>query len=326
MGKFSKDKRDAYYRIAKDAGLRSRAGFKIIQLDEKLQLLAGVTKVVDLCSAPGGWSQVCAATLAAGSTIVAVDLKAVAPIDGVVRIIGDITDEETLRRVEAALGGSKAELVLCDGAPDVVNLGDVDAHLQHQLVLCAVDAAMRLIDREGTFVSKVYRGRGIADLFARLDAVFEHVTLAKPRTSRNVSLEAFVVCRGLRSTPKSRGETARHFPFVACGSGDDYDADASYPLDFLLGTADIAGYVLKAPVQMPLNPTHLAAVGGGQVVAEASSGLALPISAISTKIPASFRADAHVAPRCGGHTAAFDADSLRRWLADDDPSGESVKR
>lgn len=242
MGKTSRDKRDIYYRLAKDQGYRARAAFKLLQLDAKLGILndrdGRRPRVVDLCAAPGGWSQVAAES---GCACVAVDLKEMAPIDGVKRVAGDITSDATVAAIEAA------DVVLCDGAPDVYGLADVDGSLQHRLVRAAFDVACRVLRPGGVFVSKIYRGRETKALFEALQLRFDDVVCAKPRCSRNASLEAYAVARGFGGSSSSS-----IIPFVACGlSEDDFDADASYPLD--------GSYAFKDPVQMPINPAHLAA-------------------------------------------------------------------
>ena len=163
MGRTSKDKRDIYYRKAKEEGFRARSAFKLLQLDEEFDLFSGVERVVDLCAAPGSWSQVLAsklyddededeavaapvpgsadgtAGLAAGGItaasgavekIVAVDLQEMAPIGGVRQVQGDITSLATAERIISHFGGLKADLVVCDGAPDVTGLHDIDEFVQ----------------------------------------------------------------------------------------------------------------------------------------------------------------------------------------------------
>uniref|UniRef100_A0A1Y1MGC9 Ribosomal RNA methyltransferase FtsJ domain-containing protein n=1 Tax=Photinus pyralis TaxID=7054 RepID=A0A1Y1MGC9_PHOPY len=121
MGKSSKDRRDIYYRKAKEEGWRARSAFKLLQLDLKYNLLENVTKVVDLCAAPGSWSQVLSQRLCIenkNARIVAVDLQPMAPLPGVVQIQGDITKSSTVENILIHLDEHKADLVVCDGAPD----------------------------------------------------------------------------------------------------------------------------------------------------------------------------------------------------------------
>ncbi|RVW44556.1 putative tRNA (cytidine(32)/guanosine(34)-2'-O)-methyltransferase [Vitis vinifera] len=362
MGKASRDKRlislqDIYYRKAKEEGWRARSAFKLLQIDEEFNIFEGVKRVVDLCAAPGSWSQVLSrklflpAKLSPASRdgdlplIVAIDLQPMAPIEGVIQVQGDITNARTaelgyekeiftlLRKMETRKGhcvwvgggvarsqtllreaaglvrqlhivlvfwvvrvglfltflflflhttppfrtsdmvhqynygnstslglepiplvirhfdGCKADLVVCDGAPDVTGLHDMDEFVQSQLIL-----ALKLF--------------------------FPIVTFAKPKSSRNSSIEAFAVCENY-SPPEGFNEKDLHrllekvgspsgaddldcrsgwlegpnkvyIPFLACGDLSGYDSDQSYPLPKVAeGT-----YQSLDPVQPPIAPPY----------------------------------------------------------------------
>jgi len=250
MGRQSRDKRDAYYRLAKEDGYRARAAYKLLQLDASLGLLEAGEIVVDLCAAPGGWSQVAAART---KRVVAVDLKEMAPIAGVERLVGDVTASATVDGILEATAFRKADLVLCDGAPDVYGLADVDDWNQIRLARTAFDVADKVLAEGGTFVTKVYRGLHSDDFFDLLRNNFRSVVCAKPRCSRAASIEAFAVARGFRLSSSS--DDSSQIPFVACGRpGVDLDADSSYPLRLF------PDYKLRDPVQRPINPTHKAAL------------------------------------------------------------------
>ncbi|KAL7664313.1 putative tRNA (cytidine(32)/guanosine(34)-2'-O)-methyltransferase [[Candida] zeylanoides] len=218
MGKSSKDKRDLYYRRAKEEGWRARSAFKLLQLDAQFHLFRDVRRVVDLCAAPGSWSQVLARELGAAAAgaeaaedgagagagaggaprIVAVDLQPMTPIAGVTTLQADITHPKTLAKIMALFGGEPADFVCSDGAPDVTGLHDLDEYLQQQLILSALQLTCCLLKPGGNFVAKIFRGRDIDLLYAQLSHLFERVVCAKPRSSRSTSLEAFVVCLGYR--------------------------------------------------------------------------------------------------------------------------------
>lgn len=292
MGRASKDKRDVYYRKAKEDGWRARSAFKLLQIDEQFSLFAGVTRVVDLCAAPGSWSQVlqrrvariepAAATAtstatstaaAADVTIVAVDLQPMLPLAGVTQLVGDITKLDTARDIIAQFRGQQAQLVVCDGAPDVTGMHDIDQFVQSQLLLAALNITTHLLAPGGSFLAKIFRGRDVALLFAQLRLFFRHVTCVKPKSSRVASLEAFVLCRDYAPPadyvasfdgPMARGEfsvavppdasdTERHLvPFVVCGDLSGFDADTNYGVD--------DGYVPLAPVQPPTEPPYKEAI------------------------------------------------------------------
>jgi len=260
MGKSSKDKRDAYYRLAKEQGWRARSAFKLLQLDEEFDLFAGVTRVVDLCAAPGSWSQVLSRVLIKGEKfgrtawedkqekirqlilkatgeeptvaeiqqqeleakkrrpettelkprkdvkIVAIDLQPMSPLEGIITLRADITHPATVPLLLHALDPTydptsqsqhavnPVDLVISDGAPDVTGLHDLDIYVQSQLLFAALNLALCVLRPGGKFVAKIFRGRNIDLLFAQLKLFFEDVIVAKPRSSRASSVEAFIVC------------------------------------------------------------------------------------------------------------------------------------
>ena len=206
MGRRSKDKRDVYYRKAKEEGYRARSAYKLLQIDEEFRIFSHVTRAVDLCAAPGSWCQVLAKRLPqealargedpASCRLVAVDLQEMTPIDGVIILQGDITTQRTAEQVMANLGNAKAQLVVCDGAPDVTGLHDLDEYVQHQLLLAALNLAACMLEPDGAFVAKIFRGANTPLLTAKLQLYFREVVVVKPTSSRNQSLEAFVVCQG----------------------------------------------------------------------------------------------------------------------------------
>ena len=123
MGKLSKDKRDIFYRLAKERGYRARSAFKLLQLNSTFNFLPSASRAVDLCAAPGSWTQVLKETV---EFVVSVDLQAMAPIEGAKIIQGDITSGETAREIIDYFKGDKVDVVVCDGAPDVTGLHDID--------------------------------------------------------------------------------------------------------------------------------------------------------------------------------------------------------
>ncbi|KAK9777916.1 putative tRNA (cytidine(32)/guanosine(34)-2'-O)-methyltransferase [Seiridium cardinale] len=254
MGKSSKDKRDAYYRLAKEQGWRARSAFKLLQLDEEFDLFANVTRVVDLCAAPGSWSQVLSRVLIKGEKfgraawqdreakfrqqmlnvfgpangnivideescasnaelkprkdvkIVAIDLQPISPLPGIITLRADITHPATVPLLLKALdpdydsnshsqqAAQPVDLVISDGAPDVTGLHDLDIYVQSQLLFAALNLALCVLKPGGKFVAKIFRGKNVDVLYAQLKIFFERVYVAKPRSSRASSVEAFIVC------------------------------------------------------------------------------------------------------------------------------------
>lgn len=268
MGKSSKDKRDAYYRLAKEQNWRARSAFKLIQIDEQFDLFSyqeptKCTRVVDLCAAPGSWSQVLSRVLIKGESfgrrawmekmqrlsnevkiastsrtetqngtlsldeldiqgettptlqprpnvkIVAIDLQPMAPLEGIIQIQADITHPATVQKLLSALNPETpnqedyqlVDLVISDGAPDVTGLHDLDIHIQSQLLYSALTLAIRVLRPGGKFVAKIFRGKDVDLIYAQLKLLFRSVSIAKPRSSRASSIEAFVVCEEYTPIP-----------------------------------------------------------------------------------------------------------------------------
>jgi tRNA (cytidine32/guanosine34-2'-O)-methyltransferase len=275
MGRASKDKRDVYYRKAKVLGYRARSAFKLAALDEEFGLLDAAANIVDLCAAPGSWSQYIARRLRElrrerEATVVAIDLQAIAPIDGIVMLQRDITRPETVREVLRIFDGKSADIVVSDGAPDVTGLHDLDEYVQASLVLAALNFALCMLRPGGAFVAKVFRCRDTHLLYDQLRVFFKDVVISKPRSSRNSSVEAFVVCRDytpvegyvpaiLSPNPNLNAEVEvlsevnrTVVPFVAAGDLSGFDADMSYSVD--------AGEEGLAPVAPPVAPPYAAAL------------------------------------------------------------------
>lgn len=208
MGKTAKDKRDIYYRKAKEEGYRARSAYKLLQIDEEFNLFTDdVKRVVDLCAAPGSWSQVISKRLkemgrdiTGEKCVISVDLFEITPIEGCTTIKGDITREKTVEEIQQVFGEGgadvHAQMVVSDGAPDILGDHDFDQYVQHQLVLAALNIAIRLLSPGGTFVAKIFRGKDIGLLLHQIKKLFPEVYCAKPKSSRNSSIEGFVVAKG----------------------------------------------------------------------------------------------------------------------------------
>ncbi|HZV19289.1 MAG TPA: RlmE family RNA methyltransferase [Sphingobium sp.] len=191
---------DPYVKRAKAEGYRSRAAYKLIELDEKYQLLRGARHVVDLGIAPGGWSQV-VRKQAPKAAVVGIDLLPVDPIDGVTIFEMDFMADEAPDRLMEALGDAP-DLVLSDMAANTVGHQQTDHLRTMGLVEAAADFAMQVLKPGGAFVAKVFAGGTDDALLRQLKAAFKTVKHAKPPSSRKGSVEWFVVAQGF----KGRGE------------------------------------------------------------------------------------------------------------------------
>lgn len=225
--------------------LSDTCGALSIIADTLLNFYQGVTRAVDLCAAPGSWSQVLSRKLKPDKSstdevkIVAVDIQTMAPIEGVDLIQGDITRSDTAERVISHFKGAKAQLVVCDGAPDVTGQHDLDEFMQSQLIFSALNITSFIIEDGGTFVAKIFRGKDISLMIAQLRLFFKQVQVVKPKSSRASSIEAFVVCLDFQLPPEyqplmfdmhstmeeqslsdrdsERGRSLSLLPFLMCG-------------------------------------------------------------------------------------------------------------
>ncbi|KAI5159864.1 AdoMet-dependent rRNA methyltransferase SPB1 [Nematocida ausubeli] len=203
--KVGKARLDKYYFLAKEHGYRARSAFKLIQLNQSFNLLSNIHTAVDLCAAPGGWLQVLSKTVRPPSKIVGVDLDPIKAIHGVHTIQGDITDKHCVSDIMSAVGETEIDLVLHDGAPNVGASWERDSYVQNELVCHAAKLACKILRKNGTFVTKVFRSKDFNSLVWMCSQLFTECITTKPRSSRDESAEAFLVCRGYKK-PESLDE------------------------------------------------------------------------------------------------------------------------
>jgi 23S rRNA (uridine2552-2'-O)-methyltransferase len=187
---------DPYVREAQRLGYRSRAAFKLIELDERFRILRRGARVLDLGAAPGGWSQV--AVQRGAGAVVGVDLLAMEPVVGAQFVQGDFADPDMPARLAALLGGG-ADAVLSDMAPNTTGHGGTDHIRIMALAELALDSALELLAEGGCFVAKVFQGGSERQMLERLKRHFASVRHAKPPASRKESSELYVVAVGFRT-------------------------------------------------------------------------------------------------------------------------------
>lgn len=180
---------DPYVRKARQEGYRSRAAYKLLEIDQKHSLFKPGMTVLDLGAAPGGWSQVAAQKVKPGGRVIAVDVLEMAPISGVTIMKGDFRELS----IE-----SRADVVLSDVSPNLSGIPNVDQARLLELALAAIEVCAKLLKRDGVFVVKAFHGEAFDELRERLEAVFNKVKVVKPSASRGESAETYVVARGLR--------------------------------------------------------------------------------------------------------------------------------
>ncbi|KAF6166873.1 hypothetical protein GIB67_026652 [Kingdonia uniflora] len=233
------------------------------KIDEEFSIFKGVKRVVDLCAAPGNWSQ------------------PMAPIKGVIQVQGDITNARTAEVVIKHFDGCKVDLVVCNGAPDITELYDMDEFVQSQLILAGLTIVTHVLREGGKFIAKIFRGKDTSHMYCQLKLFFSVVTFAKPKGSRNSSIEAFAVCENYSppegfnpkylhhllekvGTPSGadsldcssgwlEGPNKVYIPFLACKDLSGYDSGRSYPLPIV---EEGCSYQSLDPVQPPISPPH----------------------------------------------------------------------
>ncbi|CAH0480488.1 unnamed protein product [Peronospora belbahrii] len=249
MTKSSEIKRDIYYRKAKEVGFRARSAFKLLQLDEQFDFLRNVQRAVDLCAAPGSWSQVLSRKLydrdsrksldSSDVRIVSVDLQEMAPIAGVQLLQGDITSKRTAGQIIRHFYGAKAQVVVSDGAPDVTGVHDIDEFVQAELLAAALNITTHVLEEGGAFVAKIFRCEQYSLLATQLSILFESVSCSKPMSSRAQSNEAFVVCQGFR-LPKNYTPVMTSYLLPQYGLKENEKHDSLLVPFFASG--DLSGY------------------------------------------------------------------------------------
>jgi 23S rRNA (uridine2552-2'-O)-methyltransferase len=193
----SRQLNDPYVAEAQRLGYRSRAAFKLIELDDRFRLLAPGCRVVDLGCAPGGWTQVAVERVGARGAVVGVDLAETAPLAGATLLRVDIHDPAVVLAIKAELGGS-VDLVLSDMAPSTTGHAATDHLRIVALAEAALGAAAQILAPGGSFVAKVFQGGAEGALLAQLKHAFRELRHAKPPASRAQSAETYVVAKGFR--------------------------------------------------------------------------------------------------------------------------------
>ena len=191
--------RDHYVKRSHQEGYRSRASYKLIELDQKDRLFRSGMTVVDLGSAPGGWSQVAAELVGDKGRVIASDILPMDSIADVEFICGDFTEEAVLKEILDTLDVDLADLVISDMAPNMSGMRAVDQPKAMYLVELALDLAQQILKPGGNFVAKVFHGEGFDEYMRLVKSNFERVVTRKPDASRPRSREVYIVAKGLKA-------------------------------------------------------------------------------------------------------------------------------
>ncbi len=189
---------DPYVKQAKIDGYRSRASYKLIEINEKDKLISAGNLVLDLGAAPGGWSQIIAPMLGSSGKLIASDILHMEGIGGVTFIQGDFTEESVYDEILAALNNEKADVVVSDMAPNLSGVNTTDQYASIYLVELALDMARNVLKPGGSFCAKVFQGVGYEEYVKDMRRSFNKVIVRKPAASRPRSREVYLVGKGFK--------------------------------------------------------------------------------------------------------------------------------
>lgn len=210
----SYSKRDIFYRKAKEEGFRARSVYKLKEIQYNYNILSGSSKFVDLCAAPGSWTQMLRILTKSNknSKIVSVDIQDIVPIEGVNIIKGDITRQDTIEKILSNFNNEKVDVIIFDGAPDVTGLIDIDMYMQVELIIFSLVICMKLLRKGGKFVAKMFKVGAREDYdevitsslysvksdfyYEKVKILFDNVFYFKPSSSRASSHETYLICEG----------------------------------------------------------------------------------------------------------------------------------
>ena len=189
---------DPYVKKAQLEGYRSRSAYKLIELNEKDRLIKPNMFLLDLGSAPGGWSQVASKLIGRNGRVLATDILPMEPIKNVDFIQGDFTDEAVVAQLMERLGGEKFDLIISDIAPNITGIDSADQASSMYFLELALDTVRKTLKRDANFVAKMFQGSGSDAYMKELRTSFEKVLTRKPGASRAESREVFIVAKGFK--------------------------------------------------------------------------------------------------------------------------------
>ncbi len=190
---------DPYVLLAKKEGYRSRAAYKLMEMDERDHLLRAGMTVVDLGAAPGGWTQVAAKKIGPDGALVAFDILPMEPVKGAIFIQGDFREDTALVQLDHALQGRPVDIVISDIAPNISGIGLADQARSMYLAELALEFAMQHLKPGGNFLVKVFQGEGFDAFVRTMRASFVEVAVRKPKASRDRSTEVYMLGKGLKA-------------------------------------------------------------------------------------------------------------------------------
>ena len=189
---------DEFVKKSQQDGYRSRASYKLIEIDDKYRLLKPTSKVLDLGAAPGGWTQVAAERVGTSGFVLASDILQMDSVAGTSFIQGDFSEDEVFQQLLDSIADRQLDLVMSDMAPNLSGVKNIDQPRSMYLVELALDIATKTLGPRGSFLTKVFHGEGFDELIKETRLLFNSVTAVKPTASRSRSRETYMLARGFR--------------------------------------------------------------------------------------------------------------------------------
>ncbi|ADI73709.1 ribosomal RNA methyltransferase RrmJ/FtsJ [Methanohalobium evestigatum Z-7303] len=211
-------KKDSFYRLAKDEGYRSRAAYKLLQINNRFNVIEKNDTIVDLGAAPGGWLQV--ARKISNNKVVGIDLQRIKSIEGVETVKGDMTSDRTVRKILKTIEDEGVDVVISDAAPNLSGNWNLDHARSIDLVESALEFAKQVLKPSGNFVVKVFQGDMFNDFLEKVKNNFAYVKAHEPKASRSQSAEIYVIGMDFLNTPVKKNEEY-DVEITSIGSGGD---------------------------------------------------------------------------------------------------------
>jgi 23S rRNA (uridine2552-2'-O)-methyltransferase len=189
---------DEYVKLAQVQGYRSRAVFKLKEIQEKDNIIRQGINIIDLGAAPGGWSQYARPLIGKKNKLIALDILAIEPLDGVEFIQGDFREEQVFNQLLSSLDGAPVDLVMSDMAPNMSGNREIDQPSAMYLADLALDTAKSVLAKNGTFLVKVFQGEGFEVFHQEVRQLFTAVSIRKPKASRPRSNEVYILAKGFK--------------------------------------------------------------------------------------------------------------------------------
>lgn len=192
---YTEKKREHYYKKAKQTGYRARSAFKLLQINNKFNIIKKDDLVIDLGAAPGGWSQVAKQIVGENGTVVGIDLSSIKAIEGIVFLRGDMTQEESITRLRKVIGDREVDVIISDMSPNISGNYSVDQARSVFLCEQALKTAKILLKKNGNFICKIFEGEDLKDILEKIKSIFITVKQFNPPASRKTSSEVYIIAK-----------------------------------------------------------------------------------------------------------------------------------